>query len=88
MQVYSTDKSESESVIFDESSTEESKSESVHKNINTNKETYVIDETEDEEPSVIDNPVINETSYFNLFKCGKYLLNNLDAMRKRVCVAT
>ena len=37
LQVYSTDKSVSESVIVDESSTEESKSESIHKSINTNK---------------------------------------------------
>ena len=49
-----------------------------HKSVNTNEEKYAIDETEDEEPSVIDNPVINELIYFNLFKCGKNFLNNLD----------
>ena len=37
LQVCSTDESESESVIFNESSTEESKSESVYKIINTNR---------------------------------------------------
>ena len=38
LKVCSTDKSESESVIFDESSTEDSESESVHRSISTNKE--------------------------------------------------
>ena len=42
-----------------ESSTEESESESLHKSINTNKEKYAIDETENDKPSVIYNPVIN-----------------------------
>ena len=44
----SIDESESESVIIDESSTEESEPESVHKSINKNKEKYTIDETQDE----------------------------------------
>ena len=79
-QVCSTDKSESEIGIFDESSTEESKSKRVHKSINKNKEKYVIDEKKDEEPSVIDNPVINEPIYFNLFGCGINPLNKIDAM--------
>ena len=42
------DKGESESVIVDESSTGESKSESAQKSINTNKEKYAVDETEHE----------------------------------------
>ena len=58
---------------------EERESESVHKIINTNKEKYAIDETQDEEPSVKDHPVIKNPSYFNLFECGKNLLNKLDA---------
>ena len=37
-QIYSTEESRSESAIVDESSTEESEPESVHKSINTNKE--------------------------------------------------
>ena len=48
LQVCSTDESESERDIVDESSTEEWKPENVHKSINTNKEKYAIDETEDE----------------------------------------
>ena len=36
---------------------EESESESVHKSMNTNKGRYAIDETDDEESSVTDNPV-------------------------------
>ena len=70
-QVYYTDKSESESVIINESSTEDSKSESVHKSINTNKGKDAINKTEDEKQSVPYNPVINEPRYFNLFKFGK-----------------
>ena len=66
-QVCYTDKIESESVIVDESSTEESKSESINKIINKNKEKYAIEETEYEEPLVTDNPVINDPSYFNQF---------------------
>ena len=69
-QVYSTDYIESESVIFNEISTEENESESVHKSINRNKEKYSIDETEYEKPLLTDNPVINEPRYFNLFEYG------------------
>ena len=68
-QVFSIDKSESESFIVDESSMEEIKLESVHKSINTNKEKYTVDETEQKETLVTYNPVINELSYFNLFEC-------------------
>ena len=50
LQVCSVDNSKSESVIVNKSSTEESKSESVHKSINTKKEKDAINETEDEEP--------------------------------------
>ena len=70
-QIYSTNKSKSESVIVDASSTEESGSESFHKIINTNKEKDAIDEAEHEETLVTDNPVINGRRYFNVLKCGK-----------------
>ena len=36
---------------------------------------------------VTDNAVINEPRYFNLFKCGKNILNRLDATCKRECMA-
>ena len=52
-QVYSTDEGESESVIFNESSTEKSESESVQKI--KNEEKYAIDEIEHEEPLVTDD---------------------------------
>ena len=77
LQVFSTDKSESKSTIVDETSTEESELKSVHKRINEGK--YAKNETEYEEPSVTDNPVVNEPSYFNLFGCGKNILNMIDA---------
>ena len=88
MQVFSTYESESESLIVDGSSTDESESESVHKSINTEKEKDEIDETEDEEPPETDNPVINDTIYFNLFEWSKHTLNRLDATCGRACMAT
>ena len=66
----------------------ENESEIVHKSINTDKESDKIDETEDQETAVTDNPVINEPIYFNLFKCGKNFLNKLDATCKRACMET
>ena len=48
LQVYSTNEIKPESIIVNESSTEESKSESFHKRINTNTEKYAIDETDNE----------------------------------------
>ena len=69
--------SRSESNIFNGSFIEESESKIFHKSINTNKGKYAIDETDDEETLVTDNPVINETIYFKLFECGrKYLEQN------------
>ena len=68
--------------MIDESSKEESESESVHKSINKNKEKDTFDETEHEEPLVTDNPVINDLRYFNLFECGKNILNRIDATCK------
>ena len=38
-----------------------------------------MNKTKDEEPSVTDNSVINESSYFKLSKCNKNFLKNLDA---------
>ena len=81
-------KTKPESVIVNESYKKESESESVHKSINKNEEKYVIDETEHEEPLRIDNQVMNGPSYFSLFKCGKNLLNRLDARCKQACMAT
>ena len=72
-------------VIVDESYTERSKSEWVHKSINGKK--YAKNETEHKENLVPDNPVVKEPSYFNLFECGKNLLNRLDATCERVCMA-
>ena len=47
-----------------------------------------MNETEDEEHSVIDNSVLNVPSYFKLFESGKNVLNNIYAMYKRACMAT
>ena len=47
-----------------------------------------MNKTKDEEPSVIDNSVINAPSYFKLFGCGKNFLNNLDATYERACMTT
>ena len=37
---------------------------------------------------VTDNPVIKEPRYFNIFECGKKILNRLDAMCEQACMAT
>ena len=67
---------------------EESESKIVHKSINKNKEKDAIDEAEDEEPLITDNPVINYTRYFNLFKCGKNFFNNIYATCERAWMET
>ena len=50
--------------------------------MNKNKEKGEIDETEHEEPLVIDNPVINKPRCSNLFECGKNLFNRFDTTCK------
>ena len=62
-QVCSTDERRLKSVIVDDSYTDAIKSENIHKSINTNKLKYTIYETEDLEPSVTYNPIINEPSF-------------------------
>ena len=88
LQVCSTDESESENISVKKISMEERKQKIDHKIINANKEKYATDETEDEKPLVKDNTVINEPSCFNLFECGKKLLNKLDATCEQGCMAT
>ena len=67
-QICSTNESELEIIIVDESITEENELESVHKSIITNNEKYKFDKTEHEESLLTNNPVINELRYFNLFE--------------------
>ena len=55
----------SKSIIVDTSSTEEIKSEYIHKNINKEKDAN--NESEYEEPTVTYNPVVKEPRYFNVF---------------------
>ena len=56
--------------------------------MNKKEEQDAIDDTKHEEPSVTNNPFINEPSYFNIFKCGKTLLNRLDATCEQACITT
>ena len=65
---------------------EEIRPESVYKSIN--KEKYSIDETDHEEPLVTYNPVVKQPGYFNLFKCGKKILNRLDATCEQAFMVT
>ena len=58
----------------------------VRKIINKNKEKYDIYESEDEEYPVIDNSVINELIYFNLFGCGRNFLKNISVACERACM--
>ena len=81
-QFYYTDEEKSKGIIFDENSTEESKSECIDKNVN--KEKYTNNEAEYEEPSVTHEV----PSYFNIIGCGENLLNRLDVAYERVYKAT
>ena len=87
-QVCSKNEREYERIILNERSTKEIKSESTHQSVNTSKEKYGMDEIEDEDPSAKNNPVINETSYFNPFECGKNLFSKIDAMYEQSCMKT
>ena len=75
------DKEKSKSVIVDEISTEEIKSECVHKNINKEKDAN--NEKDYEEPSVTYDPVVKKPSYFNTFKRRNNILNKLDTTYER-----
>ena len=51
---------------------------------NINKQKDAKNETEYEESSVTDEV----PSYFNIFKCGRNILNRLDVMYERACIST
>ena len=53
-----------------------------------NKEKYGKNEAENEEPMVTDDPVVKNSSYFDIFECGRNILNKLDAMCERACMIT
>ena len=77
---------ESKIIIVNESSMEESESECAHKSVNKEKDAN--SESEHEEPTVMYDPVIKEPRCFNIFECGKNLLNKIDANFKLACMAT
>ena len=85
-QICYMNKDKSKIIIVDESSTEDNESECLHKSIN--REKYANNEANYEEPSITYDPVVKELSYFNIFECGKNLLNKLESTRKRACMAT
>ena len=68
LNVCSTDKSESKSVIINACYLDKSESKSVHISVNTSKVKDTTNETNNKEPSVTDNPVINAPSHFELFE--------------------
>ena len=53
-----------------------------------NKGGYSKNEADHEEPSITDNPVGKEPSYFNIFERFNNLVNKLDVTCKRWCMAT
>ena len=85
-QVCATEEYESKGIIVDESSTEKSESECVHKNINKEKDAN--NEAEYEETPVKHDPVVNRPSYFNILECGKIIFNNLDVTYEQARMAT
>ena len=71
----------------DESSTEESESECVLKNINKGKDAN--NESDHEEPMVTnDIIVVKDPIHFNIFVCRKNCLNSIDATCERACMST
>ena len=86
LQVCSTDTDESKMIIANESYTEESESECVHKN--TKKEKDTNNEAQYKEPTSTYDPVVKESRYFNIFKCENIFLNKHEATYERSCMAT
>ena len=43
-------------------------------------------EADREETLVTHNPVVKELRYFNIFKCGKNILDKIGATCKRACM--
>ena len=81
-QICYTDEDESKGIIVENYSTEEYESECVQKNINKQKDAY--NEAEYEESSVIDE----EPRYFNIFECGRNILNIIDVKHEQAYIAT
>ena len=54
---------------------EESESDCVHKSVNKEKDSN--SEADHNEPTVTDYPVVKEPRNFNIFECGKNILNKL-----------
>ena len=73
-------------IIIHKSSTEESESECIHKTVN--KEKYANNEAEHKETPVMDDPVVKDPRYFNIFKRVRNILNKLKAKCKRAWMAT
>ena len=49
---------------------------------------YANNESDHEEPTVTNYPVVKEPSYFNIFEYGKNILNKFDATCKQSYMAT
>ena len=56
--------------------------------VNTSELKYENNKTKDEEPSVMNDSVINAPRYFKLFECSKTFLGNIDATYEQACMAT
>ena len=64
---------------------EERESECIHKSINKEKDAN--NETENEEPLGTYNPVVKDPREFNIFECGKNILNRLYVTCERAYMA-
>ena len=82
LQICSTDEDESIGIIVDKCSTEEYKSECVHKSVNKQKDEN--NKAAYEEYSGIDEV----SSYFNIFEYGRNILNGLDVKYERSYMLT
>ena len=80
--ICSMDEDESKIIIVEKCSTKGDESECVHKNIN--KQKYKNNEAYYEASSVTDEL----PSYFNIFECGRNILNRLDMTYELACMYT
>ena len=82
MHILITEEYKSKGIIVNKCFTEEDESECFQKNINKQKDAN--NKANYEEYSVTDEV----PSYFNIFECGRNILNRLDVMNERACMAT
>ena len=65
---------------------DERESKYVHVSFNASKVKDAKNETRNEEPSHVDNSVINAPRYLKPFECGENFLNRIDSTCELACI--